>query len=306
MTNLQPAPEQPAAEQPTVLRLSAFARDGEGGNPAGVVLDARTLDEQQMRVLAEQVGYSETVFVTDGPPEPGRRHYRVRYFSPLAEVPFCGHATIALGAALGGVLGAGDLTLDTAAGPVELRTGQHPSGEWWTRLASVPPRQQQVPATLLQRALDCFGWSTDVLEPGLPPMLCYAGAWHLALSLADRSTLESLSYDFATLQALCLEQGWTTVSVMYQVGPQEYLARNPFPVGGVVEDPATGAAAAAYGGYLAALGVVRPPDRLRIRQGEQLGRPSELTVELLADQASVWVTGAVRPITGPDNRAGQR
>ncbi|HST48126.1 PhzF family phenazine biosynthesis protein [Jatrophihabitans sp.] len=295
MANPGPTPEQPA-----VLRLSAFARDGAGGNPAGVVLDARALDEQQMRALAEQVGYSETVFVTDGPPEPGRRHYRVRYFSPLAEVPFCGHATVALGAALGSVLGGGDLELDTAAGPVAVRTGQHPSGEWWARLASVPPRQRQLPAELLQRALDCFGWSTDVLEPGLPPMLCYAGAWHLVLNLADRAELEAMSYDFAALQALCSEQDWTTVSVMYQVSPQEYLARNPFPVGGVVEDPATGAAAAAYGGYLAALGVVRPPVRLRILQGEQIGRPSELAVELHPDQASVWVTGTVRPISEPD------
>ncbi len=287
--------------RPAVLRLSAFALDGAGGNPAGVVLDARALDERQLQALAGEVGYSETVFVTDGPPEPDRRHYRVRYFSPLAEVPFCGHATIALGAALGSVLGPGDLVLDTAAGPVTLRTGQDPSGQWWARLASVPPRQQQVSAELLQRALDCFGWSSDVLEPGLPPMLCYAGAWHLVLNLARRADLEAMSYDFAELQGLCAEQGWTTVSVLFQLSPQEYLARNPFPVGGVVEDPATGAAAAALGGYLAALEVVRPPTRLRVLQGEQIGRPSELIVELPADQASVWVSGAVRPIAEPDS-----
>ena len=62
----------------------------------------------------------------------------------------------------------------------------------------------------------------------------------------------------------------------------EHLARNPFPAGGVVEDPATGAAAAAYGSYLGALGVLRPPARLRIEQGAQIGRPSELIVELPA------------------------
>jgi PhzF family phenazine biosynthesis protein len=278
---------------PTVLRLSAFARDGQGGNPAGVVLDARTLSEQDMLAVAAQVGYSETVFVTDGPPEPDRRRYAVRYFSPLAEVPFCGHATVALGAALGGVLGAGDLVLDTAAGPVSLSSGRHPSGRWWTRLASVPARQQPVDVAVLQRALDCFGWSTDVLEAGLPPMVCYAGAWHLVLSLAERDTLETMSYDFAALQDLCAEQGWTTVSLVYQVSAVEYLARNPFPAGGVVEDPATGAAAAAYGSYLAALGVVQPPARLRICQGAEIGRPSELIVELPVGRDSVWVTGAV-------------
>lgn len=290
-----------APGEPQVLRLAAFARDGAGGNPAGVVLDARAMTEQQMLAVAARVGYSETVFVTDGPPDPGRRHYRVRYFSPLAEVPFCGHATVALGAALGGVLGAGDLELDTAAGPVSLRTGQQPAGSWWTRLASVPPRQREVPADLLHRALDCFSWTAEVLRPDLPPMLCYAGAWHLALTVADRAVLESMDYDFAALQQLCAEQEWTTVSVLHQLGPTDYLARNPFPVGGVVEDPATGAAAAAYGGYLAARGAIHPPARLRILQGEQVGRPSELLVELRPGEASVWVTGVVRPIPESEN-----
>lgn len=276
-----------------VLRLSAFALDGQGGNPAGVVLDAGSLSEQQMLAIAADVGYSETVFVVDGPPVPGRRRYAVRYFSPLAEVPFCGHATVALGAALGSALGAGDLVLDTAAGPVTLSTGQHRSGQWWTRLASVAPRQRQVELPVLQQALDCFGWSPQVLEAGLPPMLAYAGAWHLILCLAERRVLETMSYDFAALQGLCAEQGWTTVSLVFQLSAVEYLARNPFPAGGVVEDPATGAAAAALGSYLAALGVLAPPARLRIEQGAQIGRPSELIVELPSGQDSVWVTGSV-------------
>jgi PhzF family phenazine biosynthesis protein len=279
-----------------VLRLSAFTRHGEGGNPAGVVLDAGALSEAQMLAVAAEVGYSETAFVLDGPPVADRRRYRVRYFSPLAEVPFCGHATVALGAALGNVLGAGDLVLDTAAGAVSLTTGRHSSGQWWTRLASVGTRQQPVDQVVLQRVLDCFGWTSRVLDPGLPPVLSYAGAWHLILGLAERQTLETMSYDFPALQGLCAEQGWTTVSLMFRISPVEHLARNPFPAGGVVEDPATGAAAAAYGSYLRALGMLRPPARFRIEQGAQLGRPSELIVDLPADQASVWVTGAVTSI----------
>jgi len=276
-----------------VLRLSAFALDGEGGNPAGVVLDARELTDARMLAVAAEVGYSETVFVLDGPPVADRRRYTVRYFSPLAEVPFCGHATVALGAALGQALGPGELELDTAAGPVSLTTGQHSSGRWWTRLASVAPRQQPVDQAVLARALDCFGWTSRVLDPALPPVLSYAGAWHLILGLAERETLETMGYDFPALQQLCAEQGWTTVCLVFRISSVEHLARNPFPAGGVVEDPATGAAAAAYGSYLGALGIVRPPARVRIEQGAQIGRPSELIVELPPDQASVWVTGAV-------------
>jgi PhzF family phenazine biosynthesis protein len=105
-----------------------------------------------------------------------------------------------------------------------------------------------------------------------------------------------MSYDFAALRQLCVEQGWSTVSLLFRVSPEEHLARNPFPLGGVVEDPATGAAAAAYGGYLRALGILQPPARFRIEQGVQIGRPCELIVELPAGQAAVWVTGAVTSI----------
>jgi len=286
-----------AVPEVPVLRLSAFALNGEGGNPAGVVLDARDLSDDEMLRIAAEVGYSETVFVVDGPPVKDRRRYAVRYFSALAEVPFCGHATIALGAALAGELGAGDLLLETSVGPVSLNTGQGPDGRWWTRLASVAARQEPVDPAVLQQALACFGWSPQVLDPALPPMLSYAGAWHLILGLADRHTLETMTYDFDALQRLCLEHDWTTVTLAYQISPEEHLARNPFPVGGVLEDPATGAAAAAYGSYLGALGVLTPPARLRIQQGEQIGRPSELIVELPVGEASVWVTGVVTPIS---------
>src|SRR3712207_3510349 len=88
-----------------VLRLTAFTSDPEGGNPAGVVLNARNLTDKRMQTIAAEVGYAETAFVTE-PPEaadPGRMG--IRYFSPTAEVPFCGHATVATAVAIADGLG---------------------------------------------------------------------------------------------------------------------------------------------------------------------------------------------------------
>ena len=73
-------------------------------------------------------------------------------------------------------------------------------------------------------------------------------------------------------------------------------ARDPFRPGGVVEDPATGAAAAAFGGYLPALPPVHPPARVTILQGEDMGRPSRLLVDLAAGDERVQVTGTADPI----------
>ena len=83
----------------TLLRLAAFTTDPNGGNPAGVWVGEALPTETEMQRIAAEVGYSETAFLApDGSGDAGR--FRVRYYSPLAEVQFCGHATIAGGVAL--------------------------------------------------------------------------------------------------------------------------------------------------------------------------------------------------------------
>ena len=80
-----------------VQRLAAFTTTPDGGNPAGVWIGHRLPDRKEMQAIAADIGYSETVFAA---PTTGAMRI-VRYYSPMAEVPFCGHATIALGVALG-------------------------------------------------------------------------------------------------------------------------------------------------------------------------------------------------------------
>ena len=83
----------------------------------------------------------------------------------------------------------------------------------------------------------------------------------------------------------------TTVDLVWRESERRFHARNPFPVGGVVEDPATGAAAAALGAYLRTLALVSVPARVTIAQGEDMGRPSELIVEISAERSAIRVTG---------------
>ena len=93
------------------------------------------------------------------------------------------------------------------------------------------------------------------------------------------------------------EQGWrATVAVVARIGEGEFEARNPFPPGGVREDPATGSAAAALGGYLRALGLVDPPARVTVRQGRHVGRPGLLTVDIPAGDGGIAVSGRAVPI----------
>ena len=246
-----------------------------------------------MQAIATEVGYSETAFLVrhDAPAT-----FTVRYFSPLAEVPFCGHATVATGVALARRDGPGLVTLETQAGTVPVRTDVDAEGRTTATLTSVAPRVEATPPELVERALAALGWAPGELDASLPPRVAFAGARHLVLAAATRERLADLDYEFDALHELMLEHDLTTLQLVWREAPLVFHARDPFPVGGVVEDPATGAAAAAFGGYLRELGLIAPPARVTIHQGHDLGRPSLLLVDVDAGRPEIQVTGAAVPI----------
>jgi PhzF family phenazine biosynthesis protein len=130
------------------------------------------------------------------------------------------------------------------------------------------------------------------LDPAFPPRIAFAGARHLVLGAATRARLADLAYDFARLEALMHRLDLTTVQLVWRESATVFHVRDPFPVGGVVEDPATGAAAAAFGAYARELGLAPEDAVLTLHQGEDLGRPGELTVTLRAGDPRVRVSGA--------------
>ncbi|MCP9959204.1 PhzF family phenazine biosynthesis protein [Streptomyces sudanensis] len=277
---------------PEVLHYTAFSADPKGGNPAGVVLDASGLGDADMLAIAAEAGHSESVFLTappEGLGEPGRA-FAVRYFSPLAEVPFCGHATIAAAVALGERIGPGDLVFATRAGEVPVSVTER-DGVPHATLTSVEPYVEEADAGDVAEALAALDWPAGDLDPALPPRIAFAGARHLVLAAGSRERLARLDYDFERLKALMLRLDLTTVQLVWRESDTVFHVRDPFPVGGVVEDPATGAAAAAFGAYARALGLVPEASVLTLHQGEDLGRPAELTVELRAGDPRVRVSG---------------
>ena len=280
----------------SLYRLSAFTTDPAGGNPAGVWVGDELPRADEMQRIAAGVGYSETAFVA---PSRGSRR-TVRYYSPEAEVPFCGHATVAAGVQLGRLDGPGDYSFATAAGDVEVAV-READGFAEATLTSVEPRHRAAPPDLLTGALSALGWQRDELDQAIPPAVVFAGAWHLVLAAGTAERLARLDYNFAALKALMLAADLTTLQLVWREAAGVFHARNPFPVGGVVEDPATGAAAAALGGYLRDAGLVAAPAILSIRQGEVMGRPSRLTVRI-PERGGISVSG--NAVELPQERGG--
>ena len=276
-----------------VLRYAAFTSDGQGGNPAGVVLDADGLDATAMQEIAADLGYSETAFLFPREHEPNV--YDVRYFAPEQEVPFCGHATIASGVALVERHPASELVFHTPAGLVTVSTRRTGDG-LVAELTSVSPRIREADPALVDAVLAALGWRLDDLDPDYPVRLANAGSEHLVLVTRTRERLADLHYDYDALATTMREQGLVTVLLVWPEGRRLYHARNPFAGSGVVEDPATGAAAAAFGGYLRELHKIGATAEFTIRQGDDMGRPSRIDVSVLKGEPGIRVRGTAQAI----------
>ena len=254
-----------------ILRYAAFTDRPEGGNPAGVVLDASGLDDAAMQAIAADVGYSETAFVTaaDG------SDLVVRYFSPLAEVPFCGHATIATGVAWGDRFGDGLLKLTTPAGLVEVDVA-----DGVAKLTSVAPSSAELGDADLDELLAALRWTRSDLDPSIPPRVAYAGAHHPVLAAAASERLAELDYDFDRLARADGRPRLDDDPARPPRGPRPLPLPQPVPARRRRRGPGHGRRGR---------GVRRLPARARrsstspatvtIDQGIELGRPSLLTVD---------------------------
>jgi PhzF family phenazine biosynthesis protein len=273
-----------------VQRIAAFSDGLMGGNPAGVVITEALPADSEMQRIAAEVGYSETAFAARQ-----SNGWRVRYFSPESEVPFCGHATIALGAALAGKYGEGvfELTLNEATISVE---GRRDGELIVAALQSPPTRSADVTPAILDEALALFGYHADDLDPHLLPARIHAGADHLLLPLRTRELLAAMHYDLGAGRTFMRREGFITVTLAYAETPRLFHVRNAFASGGVYEDPATGAGAAALAGYLRDLAWPHGGS-IEIVQGEDMGSRSRLTAEIPQPRgSSIRVSGTTRAI----------
>jgi PhzF family phenazine biosynthesis protein len=259
----------------TLFRYAAFSMTPDGGNPAGVWIGDALPPESEMQAIAAEVACPMTAFLA---PERGFER-DVRYFSAEGEVDLCGHATVASGVHFGRTEGEGKYGFATRIGtlPVSVRRRD---GRWEAEFASAPPRHEPAVASLLRAALTALRWAESDLDPTIPPARIFAGNWHLLIAVQSAARLGALDYDYEAMKALMLVHGLVTLQLVWRERPDLFHARDPFPVGGVVEDPATGSGAAALGGYLRDAGLLAAPASLVIRQGEAMGRPSRIAVHI--------------------------
>jgi len=274
-----------------INRIAAFTHNNTGGNPAGVVVCETLPEDQIMRQTAKEVGYSETAFL-----QRQNGDWRIRYFSPMMEVPFCGHATIASGSVLGEQFGEGDYRLILNNGAVRIAVKVLQDGGYSTTLISPATSSSQAPDAFVADLLTHFNFTRAEADSHYPINFASAGARHLLIFLKSRETLAAMEYAFEEVRHLMLKEELATISLIWQESDERFHTRNPFASGGIYEDPATGAAAAALAGYLRDIDW-QGKRKFEIIQGEDMGCPSRIEV-LFTDKpgSGVSISGLTRAI----------
>jgi trans-2,3-dihydro-3-hydroxyanthranilate isomerase len=258
-----------------------------GGNPLAVLLDARGLDSAQMLQVAREFNLSETVFVL--PPEDPRHTRKLRIFTPHRELPFAGHPTVGtayLLGALGEVPLTGDetaITFEEGVGPVAVRLVARNGTPTFAELtAARPPEFSPAPAAPAALAEVCSLTAED-LARWAEPQIVSCGVPFLFIPFRDRQVLARARGRLDRWEAIM-----PGVSEVYLVTrdpelPGSDLRARMFALGlGIAEDPATGAAVTALGGFLGVReSAAEGSFRWVVEQGFEMGRPSllHLTVE---------------------------
>lgn len=270
-------------------KVDAFTDRAYGGNPAGVVPDAASLTEAQMRAIAREMNLSETAFLL--PPTSPAADLRVRFFTPTSEIPLCGHATIASFHLLRelGRIGPGVTRLETNVGvlPVEVRADGR------AFLQSDPLTFAPSPATDAELAR-LLGVAREEVLPGARLV-----RGKLIAPVRGLKTLETAKPDFRGILALAPKgvQGLAPLSYETRTrGPLTHV-RYFAPSVGIDEDPVTGTAHIALGGYLVEAGKIGVPAAFVGEQGDFCGRPGLVEVEVSGTRDAPVVRVGGRAVT---------
>ena len=271
--------------------VDVFTDRAFAGNPLAVVLGADDLPTESLQAIAREFNLSETAFpMADPDPHAGAgADYRLRIFTPEVELPFAGHPSIGAAWVLAqrGDVQPGPVVQSCGAGRLALDIG--PAGGPVTLTGGTPTCGPVLDAGPLLRAVGLS--SRDVI--GLEPRSCGTGL-EFAYLLVRGGALAGCVPDLAALRDL----GGAGVSVFAWDGEQ--ASARVFAGGvGVAEDPATGSAALGLGVYLVATGLLAEGGSFFVRQGVEMGRPSQLDCAVVASggaAVSVQVTGGVVPV----------
>jgi trans-2,3-dihydro-3-hydroxyanthranilate isomerase len=268
--------------------LDVFTKKPFAGNPLAVVIDGDGLATAKMQAIAREMNLSETVFVQR--PTNNRALARLRIFTTTQELPLAGHPVIGTWFLLAelGVVPASEGTVhilqQTGAGILPVEFTFHNGRPARVTMTQKPARFAR--ARFSRAALAAaLGLKPSDLAPSLPVEFASTGIANLMVPVARRATLAKIHMNTRAIAGLISSHG--TMAYCFALGSNgKVFSRGMLPWG-IYEDPATGSAAGSLAAYLVHHGVLKAGAPLRILQGVEMGRPSDILVEVVSDRGKL-------------------
>ncbi len=251
-----------------------------GGNQLAVFLDAERLPEAELQCIAAEFNFSEVTFVY--PPADPAHTARVRIFTPTTEVGFAGHPTIGTAICLHDLGFPADMVLELGVGPIPCTVD--------AKRAAFTTRQTLAILSHPDQALvaACLGLPDDaIMSDTHPPLQATLGLPFVIAELTTRERLSACQPDVASLRkASVLHPAGLDFAIFAYVRKADQVDARMFaPLDNIPEDPATGSAGATLAALLRQ--VTGQPQCLTIRQGADMGRPSQISAHADADGVTV-------------------
>jgi trans-2,3-dihydro-3-hydroxyanthranilate isomerase len=280
--------EEPAMPAYEYVTVNVFTAERFGGNPLAVLPDARGLTDEQMQAIAREFNLSETTFVL--PPDNPQNHARVRIFTPAHEMPFAGHPNVGTGFVLARAMDnpPEHLVFEEIAGLVRVHILRGPDKQITGTQISAPRSLSIGDAVPTETVAACASLAPeDILTTAHDPLKASVGTEFVIAEVASLEALARAAPDLAAFRSAGIESGTALPGAQLRFALLLYVRRDGdatrlrarmfAPLGGVLEDPATGSACAALAALLTSMAPGENVDlHYEIEQGVEMGRPSLL------------------------------
>jgi trans-2,3-dihydro-3-hydroxyanthranilate isomerase len=283
-----------------VFHVDAFTSQRFGGNTAGVVLDGGILTEEEMQKIANELNLPESVFLLSS--ENPEADFKVKFFTPLEEINFCGHAIVGLSWLLatehGWIEKSDTIVFETNIGLVPVKWNIEEEILKTVEMTQVAPvtKEIDIETGTLSKLI---GISEADIDPTYPIKLGNTGNWHLLVPVKNQKAIDEAAPNLAELGKHNKENKISTTH-LYTFNTTEsgydLFTRDFAPGIGIPEDPVTGAANGALAGLLYLEGFLAKAEttHLKIAQGHSIGRPGTLyvTVQTENNEPIIKVAGS--------------
>ncbi|MED4886397.1 PhzF family phenazine biosynthesis protein [Lysinibacillus fusiformis] len=279
--------------------VDAFTTETFGGNPAGVIPNAENLTDEDMQKIANELNLSETAFLL--PPTNANANYKIRYFTPTKEVDFCGHATLGTAWLMANKYNWIDkddkIVFESNIGLIPVKWLMENNQLTRVSMTQVSPQVKSIDISPAVVA-DLVGIHETDIDDIYPIKIANTGVPHLMVPVKTRQAIDQAEPNLNELKKMNNDFNISTTHLFTfdTNGQFDIYTRDFCPNIGIDEDPVTGAANGALGGYLYLENILAQQERhqLMIGQGHTINRPGILYVTITpdAENAVIEVAGA--------------